>query len=297
MKSNEILNNDDHEIFNNFLDSSNGNVVFFVGAGVSHNPPSNMPLWNDVYDKLLNKAKKLFPDCKEQFKLIEELKSLDDVHSLLNGFEKLKNILGDNIYSTTIRTEFRTDGKQYPKILDTIITRNIKGIITTNIDCLIETAHNTLLSKGEINDNLRIISPLDLVVASEILHYNNWLWKIHGTLDNPDTWIFTLSEYYSSQQETKFIESLINVFHNTRIVFIGYSAKDIDLLYMLEKLNSRFGTSMNGHILLTRTSEKFDLALYAKYGIDILAYGGDSDHSNLLHLLECFPKKKIQRHP
>lgn len=292
MKKINFLSEYDQSILEDFIRSADDNIVVFIGAGVSHGKPSNFPLWITVYDRLLVKANKLHPSYIEELNLIEQLKQIGDTHSLLNGFEKLKAILGENVYSTTIRKEFRCIGNLYPPILDTIITRNIKGIITTNIDCLIETAHNHLVANGNLENPLQIISTFDYSAANEILHHKDWLWKIHGTLDNPNTWVFTLSDYYRSEFTTNYIESLINVFHNTRVLFIGYSAKDIDLLFMLDKLNKRFGTSINGHILLTQDSEGFDLALLAEYGIDVISYGGDNNHSNLKKIIETFPSKK-----
>ena len=127
--------------------------------------------------------------------------------------------------------------------------------------------------------------------STRITHTKNWLWKIHGTIANPDTWIFTLSEYYKKEYSGNYIESLLNIFHNKRVVFIGYSAKDIDLLFMLDKLKERYGTPRISHILLTRDSSEFDLALYAQYGIEVVSYGGDENHNNLKKVLQMFPKK------
>lgn len=290
----DFLSLDDQENFDDFCNCNEGNIVFFVGAGVSHSEPSKMPLWNAVYDKLLFKAKKLYPSCRNQIDIIENLKNLDDTQSFLNAFEKLKELLGNNVYITTIRKEFKNNENLYPEILNTLLTRDIMGIITTNIDCLIETAHNNLVSQGKLHNQMQLISTFDYAAASEILHHKDWLWKIHGTLDNPDTWIFTLSEYFEKQFTTNYVESLINVFHNTRVVFIGYSAKDIDLLFMLEKLNKRFSLPLNGHLLLTRDCTDFDLAMLAEYGIDVIAYGGDENHSNLNKMLQKFPQKKKQ---
>lgn len=287
-----FLSLDDQEIFNDFLNCTDSNIVFFVGAGVSHGGPSKMPLWDTVYNKLLVKAKKLYPSCPKQIETIENLKKLDDIQSFLNAFEKLKELLGNNVYVTTIRKEFKSNENLYPEILNIILTRDIMGIITTNIDCLIEIAHNNLVSQGKLDNQMQMISTFDYAAASEILHHKDWLWKIHGTLDNPDTWVFTLSEYYEKQFTTNYIESLINVFLNTRVVFIGYSAKDIDLLFMLEKLNKRFSLPLNGHLLLTQNSMGFDLAMLAEYGIDVISYGGDKNHSNLQKILREFPQKK-----
>lgn len=292
MKKMKFLDTENQKIIEDFINSAGDNIVVFIGSGISHREPNNLPLWEEVYDKLLSKAKKLHPEQKTELKKVEDLRRAEGIEFFLKGIEELSRILGENVYSTSIRKEFGSCGDHYPPILETIMRWNVKGIITTNIDCLIENAHNHLVAKGELSSQQQVISTFDHVQASEILHHRDWLWKIHGTVDNPDTWIFTLDEYYKAQFDEKYIESLINVFHNTRILFIGYSAKDIDLYFMLEKMNKRFGGSKEGHILLARSEEEFDLALLAEYGIDLVTYGGDENHSNLQKLLEAFPVKK-----
>lgn len=288
------LNEKSEKLLTEFNSGLICDAVLFIGAGVSHSRPTNLPSWNEVVDQLLIEAKTLFSNKEKEIYTVEQMLKIDgSINTFLTSIEKIREILGPNIFHRNIQKLLSSDGKTYPPILHDIVMCDFKGIITTNLDTLIEDAYADALYKGNIKGKLDIILPGEHNAAAQLISKNNWLWKIHGTLNNPDSWMLSLTDYYREIYNQYYMDTLINIFQNTRIVFIGYSAEDVDLLFMLEKLHKKFGPKSKGHILLTRDAKNFNLAKLAEYSIDVIEYGGDENHQNLCEIIKTFKKKTL----
>jgi len=101
-------------------------------------------------------------------------------------------------------------------ILKSMTARNIAGFITTNYD-----------------NFLNIIAPDYITfVGQEELLFNSIqniaeIYKIHGSISNPDSIIITSSDYDKFNRKASYLTAkLLTIFLENPIIFIGYSISD-----------------------------------------------------------------------
>lgn len=188
-----------------------GTVVLFAGAGVSEPmPPSyNVTFYDSVYDHLGVENENLsFPElmsrlCEEPNGRIKLLELVKQHFDRIDGFDELRN------YAT-----------RFHDLLASIF--EIDTIITTNWDCYFE----------------EYTGAIPFVTAPDFSFWNypgRKVIKIHGSLANIGSIVATKEDYERCQGEllTSVVGSTIKLLFATKtIVYVGYSARDPDFLYV-----------------------------------------------------------------
>ena len=97
----------------------------------------------------------------------------------------------------------------------------IKELFTTNYDELIETAYRVKGSAVRVSSSPKEF--LDNVAAVQDIH----LVKLHGTVQHPDTVVFTRSDFARSRSErSQMFNHLVSRFQYSTFLFVGFSLTD-----------------------------------------------------------------------
>ncbi len=209
------------------------NYTFLVGAGISMDPPSNMPSARQIVQSLLE----LCAPPEE----IENLLSLEMLRFEL-VVEKIQDIFDQELQFLNY-LEYITEPNLTHLFLSNAITRG-NYVVTTNFDYLIENALLRVLNKNCHQDIIPVISKEDYIIYQEpktLITSNKYpLYKIHGSkrniITNRDTresLITTLSALGKDrgEGETFAIEpykksAIFNLMNNRTLVVMGYSGSD-----------------------------------------------------------------------
>ncbi|MDY0260217.1 MAG: SIR2 family protein [Desulfovibrio sp.] len=104
--------------------------------------------------------------------------------------------------------------------------RSLAGIITTNYDRLLE---------SEMEDYKTFVGQEELVFSA----LQGWaeIYKIHGSVTNPDSIIITSKDYNEFKEYSPYLAAkLMTIFMEYPIIFIGYSINDPNIRIILEEL-------------------------------------------------------------
>ncbi|BCM84132.1 SIR2 family protein [Methylobacterium indicum] len=216
-------------------------VVLFLGAGVSSSAETVKGGKIAGWDEFLSKSCLQLPDGLQ--KQVQGLLSRKDY---LLACEILQSSLSDS-WNDLIAVEFGQ--KAIPSELHkAIISLKQRIIITTNFDKLLETAWESV-------DDVSTHYPIVMTNIDETVfrllkdHSNKFLIKIHGTVDRPDSLIFSRSEYIKSAfgniRYSSFLESLLL---NYTFLFIGFSMDDPAIVSLMEMYALKFPSARPHYI-------------------------------------------------
>jgi len=206
-----------------------GELVIFIGAGMSYELGCSD--WNGLANDLIKR-------CEN---------TLGSDEPLLNNFEatQLRNMLeqsGNSKKVITICNKILSDSgndelflEEMKKSLndDNVISANPKlktyrdlfnlnGIfVTTNADRHID----------------KIFNPQNIITnkftgRTELVNKN--LYKIHGSINEPASLIFTVEQYFTRYKDKEFIKFLESLFTKT-VLFVGYGLGEFELLEHMYK--------------------------------------------------------------
>ena len=187
-------------------------ATFFVGAGISKPSPSNVPTSNEIIENL-TAALCIDPDA-EIYKQNLSKRILQAGMKLENLFEIIETIVSSKL--TELFSIFKGGSPNfYHYFLSRLLETNlVKYVVTTNFDQLIEQASvkgfTVFAAEPEFKNRA-----------------NRSVFKIHGTVDRPETMIAVLPQVSHGLGPNK-NQLLKEALENTCIV-IGWSNDDIDL--------------------------------------------------------------------
>ncbi len=214
----------------------NGRAYLFVGSGLSLNAqskdsirPSQMMLWSEL--------------AREFYKEL----GISDSEALSFPIPKLIQIY-ENRFDLRRRNDLIRRAVPDEEVEPGEIHRrlfNIKyfpwsGVVTTNIDTLIE---RTMAELGVKFTPIVYERDMPRTIGMPI-------YKIHGTISDEDTWIFSEEEYHTRVQPL-FIDKLRSIFSEKTVIFVGYSLNDPDLDGILYYIKSRVGHYQRNSFLIT----------------------------------------------
>lgn len=194
--------------------AKNGKLVIFVGAGASYDPPSNLPLFTGLAERLANEQNIPGPTKEEERSLDQFLSRLPDtVNAHMRTVEIIKNS-GDHYNST------------HEAIVRLALASGHPRIVTTNYDLMLEKAYENLQGETpKVYDN-RALPRAGFFEG--IVH-------LHGSILQPPTEIVLDakdfgSAYLMDGYATKF---LVSMFREYTVLFVGYSLSDPIMRYLM----------------------------------------------------------------
>jgi hypothetical protein len=270
-----------------------GRVVFFCGAGVSRAKAGLrdfIGLARDVADKLLipadNPARQLI-NAIETFQPIPGVGSLvaaDRVFGLIERDYQSRDIY--RAIAASLKPNSAPDLTAHRVLLDLATGPDgIIRLITTNFDLLFEDCDPTI----PVGRQPRLPDPLRSQEFRGIIHLHG-----HVTADYTDAagdgLIISSGEfgraYLSDRWAADFIKTVLERFF---VVFVGYSADDPPMQYLLEALNRSPGSFSGAYAVQSGSYEDAE-ARWVQKGVKPIVYEADK-HSLLWESLDLWAER------
>lgn len=191
------------------------NGVIFVGAGLSQG--AGLPSWADLVHELAN-----------------ELAGCPSGANHCDIAQYYETEYGRNRLVQRLRDRLDTLKVSPTPVHDELVQLPVSAIFTTNYDDLLE-------------KSLRANScPFDLVIANVDVSFSSahrlQLVKLHGDLSQPESIVITTEDYERFTLQRPSLARLLATTLQTRtVLFLGYSATDLDLRLILTQVRAESG--------------------------------------------------------
>jgi hypothetical protein len=230
---------------------SKGNVVLFVGAGLSIG--AGLPGWGALIRPLA-----------------ERIGYTED--DLLEAAQYYENRNGRHALISHLRDRLDTTGIEPTENHDLLARLPINIVFTTNFDDLLERAYR----KGG--------RPVNVVVGATELPF--WdesrvnLVKLHGTYDRPDSFIITERDYNTIYRSNALIVQQLNALLAIKtFLFIGYSVSDPDFNQIYDQLSIDLGRQQRRPYLVTFDVDEFKMEDLERRGYHVISLSGEGDRN------------------
>lgn len=238
----------------------NGTLVIFAGAGISLDPPANLPTYEGLAKQIEKKVKKKRKNDETIEQFFDRLQKQDNIDIK----DKVKQIIED------ISPEPNDYHLMIPRLfLDIDKLR----VVTTNFDTL-------LIENGRAQ-------PQDPQRSYPALPYGNdfsGIVFLHGNVQKPKQMVLTTSDYHQAYQASergnanRFIEQLFR--SSFTVIFIGYSHRDTHIEYIARGMKdikvARFAFTTSN-----------DADQWRERGVIPIPYNPPSQNGPHLELIEC----------
>lgn len=163
-------------------------------------------------------------------------------------------------------------------------------MITTNLDRVLETVYE----EQGIHLETAFAGSVRLMQES-IQNHTPCLWKIHGDIKHPDTWVITQKQYEAQYQcndehDAQSFTELFSVYlQASRLLFLGCSLKDDKIVELLSKEFHRNPSIRHFAILELPPEDSFvtRFSELDKMGIDVIWYENkDGTHHEVADILK-----------
>jgi hypothetical protein len=244
-----------------------GEAVAFVGSGVSI--PSGLPNWRDFLKEMLDYAQGL-PNAD----WTRTSKLLDDGDFLLAA-EMLQRELPLPTFTRFIEKKFARPGLEPNDVHRSIARLPFCLAITTNIDNLLEAAYRSPPTCSWRDPD---------AVFNAIRSRNFAVVKLHGSVSDPLSTRLTRTHYRDGTlTNPEFNECIKDLLTWKTFLFVGYSLRDSDLLYLIDEARLRFGRKFGPHYAIMPADEadlKFQSYLKEALSIETIPYERDKNNKD-----------------
>ncbi|WP_162815860.1 SIR2 family protein [Microvirga aerophila] len=267
-----------------------GDVILFCGAGVSQ-AEAHLPNFADLGRKVIeilgaaqdSRARTLLERTLKLGAMpgVGGLVATDRVFGLLEREFEVSDVRAAVAEAIRPLPDAKLDAHRV--LLDLATSRNVTRLVTTNFDLLFEACDPTLRSSGPPN----LPDPHSDRDFQGIAH-------LHGRVDaeyqraQDEEFVVSSADfgraYLSAGWATHFIQRLLSRF---QILFVGYSADDPPMQYLLEGLNLRSGTR-NRLYALQDGEHRSAIALWEHRGVQAIPFDSNNGFSPLWDTLQAW---------
>lgn len=241
-------------------------LCFFLGAGASK--LIGCKGWTEVATSL---AKKCFKLKYINFKKLESILRINDSKKIITICYNILSKEGstDGFYNE-VRESLKTDSYLLNKYNIYAELSDIPAIfITTNIDTHFDSAFNE-----------RIVYKEEDFTPTNI--FRDKLYKIHGTIKDETSIIFTVPQYLDRYRKDDFLAFLTTIFNTYSIVFLGYGLEEFEILdFLVTKIGKENPERKHWILLPYYTDEEYmkdyDKDYFLSLGITVIGYEKDID--------------------
>jgi hypothetical protein len=252
-------------------------VVLFIGSGVSASgvtrSGSRIRQWHSFLEYASSRLDN--EECQELIKVyLAE-------NNYLFAAEVIKNSLSSTDWAQLIQDEFGQIAD--PSDLHrAIVSLDQRIIVTTNFDKLLENAWADPRIRG--THFPQVITRLNPSAFKILREGRSYLVKLHGTVDDPESIVFTQSDYtkhaYINWAYSSFIETLLTTY---TVLFIGFSMNDPALSRLVEMHAQRYPLCRPHYIFtagpINNTVKELNRNLRRLY---VMEYSPENNHSQLV---------------
>ncbi len=184
------------------------NLTLFAGAGISVD--SNLPLWEDLISEIKNSLN----TAERDYLKVAELFYIQFKEN--RYYDKITQFFPPNTLINLLHKQ--------------VVELNVKNIITTNWDELLEKA---IYDSGAFFDIVK--DDHDIGCCSGF----SKLIKMHGSIDKKNI-VFKESDYLNYNSNFPLIENFVkSVFSTDTVLFVGYSLSDINVKQIISWINDK----------------------------------------------------------
>jgi hypothetical protein len=256
-------------------------LCFFLGAGVSR--LIGCKGWKEVAANLVEKCFTL--NCinyrqKESIIRIGEPKKILTI---------CYNILCGKGFADHFFKEIEESLKPEPTLLSNHnLYKELSGIPAIYITSNIDTNFDAAFKDGIVFDEAEF-NPKNI--------FRGKLYKIHGTIEEKNSIIFTVPQYLKRYRQKDFIDFLRQIFSVYSIVFLGYGLEEFEILdFLVTKSVEETQESRHWILLPYYQGEEYLLAYDKEYfgslGIEVIGFEKDIDgHGQLYNVIKKWRKE------
>ncbi|WP_262298988.1 SIR2 family protein [Microvirga sesbaniae] len=267
-----------------------GDVILFCGAGVSQQSAKlpNFPMLADRVVQSLGAA--LDSRARTLLKKASEIEPMPDIGGLV-ATDRVFGLLEQEFEATDVRAAVAEAIRPGPEakldahrvLLDLATTHGVTRLVTTNFDLLFEACDHNLLSAGPPN----LPDPHSDRDFRGIVH-------LHGRVDanyraaEDEEFVVSSADfgraYLSVGWATRFIQRLLSRY---QILFVGYTADDPPVQYLLEGLNLSAGTR-NRLYAFQSGEQRSAIALWEHRGVQAIPFDASQGFAPLWDTLSAW---------
>ena len=248
-------------------------LLLFAGAGVS--TAAGLPSRKRLVELLADRA-------TGRGVAAQTLHAITDLvagEQLLDALAAVKAALGPDDFGAAVEALLDDKGHDASAVAQAIasLAPRLRGVLTTNLDHLLEKAF-----KGAW--------PALAKVTGDVVRRRHYILKLHGTLLDRATWVFTRDEcdramYADPKLQTAFYA----LFHSCPILFVGYGLADDDFDQVLSRVRVFAGEQPPRHFALVaeETITPHRRSRLEESGVQLIPYANpDGKHSEVVRILD-----------
>jgi SIR2-like protein len=248
-------------------------LILFAGAGLS--AAAGLPSWRRLVELLVERATARGVAAP----LLHEIADLLARERLIDALSAVKAALGPNDFGAAVEKLLDDKALEAPAVAASIasLAPRLRGVLTTNLDHLLEKAF-----KGAW--------PALAKVTGDVVRRRHYILKLHGTLIDRETWVFTRDEYDRAMYaDPKLQTAFTALFHSCPILFVGYGLSDDDFDQVLSRVRVFAGAQPPRHFALMaeETMTPHRKAQIEAGGVQIIPYANpDGRHGEVVRILD-----------
>jgi len=262
-------------------------VVLFLGSGVSASASTNAGRRIKQWEPFLRDcaAQVGDPDAREL-----ALKLIGDKDFLM-ACEVLRRRLDDR-WAELLHDEFAQIA--VPSALHhALVALDQRIVVTTNFDKLVESAFD----QSGSTHHPHVFTSLRADAFKMLRDDRRYLVKLHGSIDDPESFIFTKAEYIERAFESVIYSDFIRTLLATHtFIFVGFSMSDPAVSALVEQYAYRYPGSRPHYILqagpLSGDMVEMNKRLRKLYAIE---YDPKDDHAELVDLVRAMTERMKAR--
>lgn len=197
----------------------------------------------------------------------------------LTACEVIKRELGKEEFTRVVKEEFLSPAYIPAEIHKDIFALDSRIVATPNFDKIYETYANS-----EANGSIVVKQHYDSDVTSCIRGSDRLILKVHGTIDSPNSLIFTRAEYAEARiKYSSFYELLEALALTHTFIFLGCGVNDPDIKLLLEDTLFKHDSSRSHVMLLPRGSlhKSVIAVIQDTMNLNIIQYSKRESHKEL----------------
>lgn len=248
-------------------------LLVFAGAGVS--AAAGLPSGKRLVELLVDEARGRHVAAST----LEAITALLAGERLIDALSAVKAALGPGDFGAAVERLLDDKGLETPAIASAIasLTPCLRGVLTTSVDHVLERAF-----QGSW--------PALASVTGPELRRRHYILKLHGTLSDRESWVFTRDEQERAMYaDPKLQTAFYAVLHGSPILFVGYGLADADFVQVLSRVRVFAGDQPPRRFALVaqETITPDRRARLEGSGVQIIPYANpDGKHGEVVRILD-----------
>jgi hypothetical protein len=248
-------------------------LLLFAGAGLSS--AADLPSWPSLVKLLAARAEARGVPAP----VLEEITALLAKEHYVDALSAVKAALGPNDFGAAVEKLLDDKDHDVSAVAKSVaaLAPRLRGVLTTNLDHLLERAFAGAW-------------PALAKVTGDVVRRRHYILKLHGTLIDRSTWVFTRDEYDRAMYaDPKLQTAFYALFHACPILFVGYGLADDDFDQVLSRVRALAGDQPPRHFALIaeETLTPNGKARLEASGVQIIPYANpDGKHGEVVRILD-----------